>query len=275
MLDSLARSYRLSLFLVRDNLIELVDRRWLERTARGTMLDCGTVILKPVARRIRTAVVSLDSKNVWVPQTRIQPLPEFCPECRGGSLVHILWGYSRIAAVQVEEVGAGRTLLGLNRRYFAAIEQGDPALAPLLERTRLPSWACLDCRPEWIDLHQLALKECDVQTAKWAACDASDFEKAAILLQSQMKLENKHAADILRLMRELIGEAASEPPSAQHVRPWSDSLFTFVTFVGFCSNVRPTICTPRSPVLKGFPRSSFLFAPLRLCVSLPQNQPLT
>ena len=129
-------------------------------------------------------------------------------------MVHILWGYSVITGEEAEAVGAGRTLLGLNRRYFSALAQCDRALAPLLENTRLPSWACLDCHPQWIDLHCLALKEWELETAKFAAAvDAGDFERAAALLQSQMALENGHAADVLRLMRELVGEAASESRS--------------------------------------------------------------
>ena len=120
-------------------------------------------------------------------------------------------GVTRVSqARKRRRCAAGRTLLGLNRRYFGVLEQFDPALAPFLESTRLPSWACLDCRPKWFDLHDLAFKEWEVETAKFDAVDAGHFEKAAILLQSQMKLENGHAADVLRLMRELVGEAASE-----------------------------------------------------------------
>ena len=81
-------------------------------------------------------------------------------------MVRILWNYSRIAGEEAEAVRAGRTLLGLNRRYFGELEQSDPALAPFLERTRLPSWACLDCRPKWFELHDLASKEWEVETSE-------------------------------------------------------------------------------------------------------------
>jgi hypothetical protein len=131
-------------------------------------------------------------------------LPGVCPSCGGSKLVRILWGYNKLNPEEEQAIGQGRALLGLNYRYLKAVAQGDPAPLLLLERSRLPTWGCLDCKPQWIDLHQLTLRQWEANAAKVDAVDASDFERAALLRDSQIGIETEQGADLLRLLQELI-----------------------------------------------------------------------
>jgi hypothetical protein len=140
----------------------------------------------------------------------MQPLPEVCPTCGGSKLVRILWGYAMLLRDEEQALGQGRALLGLSYRYFRAIAQGDPAPMLILEKSRLPAWGCLDCNPRWIDLHHLTLKQWEADAAKVAAVDAGDFERAAVLLHSQEAIEEGQGADLLHLLRELVGVEATE-----------------------------------------------------------------
>lgn len=139
-------------------------------------------------------------------------LPERCPKCGGSRLVPILWGYIELVGREAEAVGAGHALLGLHRRYFRTLEIGDPAPTFLLEKSRLPRWACLDCQPRWLDLHNLALKQWEAVAAKIAAVYAGDFERAADLRQREQEIERGQATELLILLREMVGEAVNSRP---------------------------------------------------------------
>jgi hypothetical protein len=97
----------------------------------------------------------------------------------------------------------------LSYRYFRAIAPDRPAPKLLLEKSRLPAWGCLDCNPRWLNLHHLTLKQWEVITAKDAAVDAGDYDRAAALLHSQEEIEEGQGADLLHLLRELVGVEAT------------------------------------------------------------------
>jgi hypothetical protein len=155
-------------------------------------------------------------------------LPEACTRCGGSRLVHLLWGYSTLNERQSKSVLDGESLLALNRRYFSRDEGVRVLRMPLTQDfygfrylrwrseeilrvgefsttgCKLPRWACLDCAPKWLEVHKLGLAECAAEAAKFAACDAYDFERAALLLCEQEKLEAAHAQTFERLLRELL-----------------------------------------------------------------------
>jgi hypothetical protein len=141
---------------------------------------------------------------------KIQQPPDSCPRCGGSRLVRILWGYSDLTDEDAKSVARGQASLGLNRRYFPRNEGSLVAGAIGIRQPHLPTWACLDCAPGWVELHQLAVSEWEIETAKFAAVEALEFEKAAALLHDQERLEHAHTADFNRLLRGLIEEGAIE-----------------------------------------------------------------
>lgn len=141
---------------------------------------------------------------------RMQSAPDACPVCGGSDLVSILWGCSTLVGEEAEAVASGRALLGLNRRYFTSGPTTRLARTMRPEKLPLPRWSCLSCSPRWREFHRLTLVEMEVETSKFAAVDAQEFEKAAALLHVQMRLEGEHAADFKQLMIELIGADAVE-----------------------------------------------------------------
>jgi hypothetical protein len=135
---------------------------------------------------------------------RTQPLPESCTKCRGTALVRMLWGYFSLTGEEAEAISAKKTYLGLNHRYFTS---ANPTLVVgdfFVARSALPGWVCLDCSPQWADVHRYASAEWKAALAKDAAAQAHDFERAAILFQDQMRLEAAHEPKYEQLLRELI-----------------------------------------------------------------------
>jgi hypothetical protein len=130
--------------------------------------------------------------------------PDACPCCGSSDLVRILWGRSALTGDESEAIETGRALLGLNRRYFTSTPTTRVARAIRLEPSRLPGWVCVNCSPRWREFHRLAVSEIELEASKFAAVDALEFEKAAVLLDLQMRLEEGHAAEFERLLTELI-----------------------------------------------------------------------
>jgi hypothetical protein len=75
----------------------------------------------------------------------------------------------------------------------------------------------LACSPRWHDFHRLAWGELEAETSKFAAADAHDFERAAVILQLQMRLEDEHAADFKRLVIELVDPEPVESPGSEPI----------------------------------------------------------
>jgi hypothetical protein len=138
-----------------------------------------------------------------------QPPPEFCPKCHGTRLVRVLWDYIIVYDEEAEAIVAKQTYLGLGHRYFTS---ADPTLVVgefVAKKSRLPGWVCLECYPQWDDVHRLASDAWQVALAKRATVDAHDFERAAALLHEQDRLEVAHAPKYERLLRELVAAKAT------------------------------------------------------------------
>jgi hypothetical protein len=145
---------------------------------------------------------------------RMQPRPELCTKCRGNRFVRMLWGYFDVAGEDAEAIAAGQAYLGLNHRYFTS---ANPTLVVgefLVKRSGLPEWVCLDCTPQWADVHRYASAEWQTSEAKNVAIKAHDFERAAALLHDRMRLEAAHETRYERLLRELIPPRPAGPRGA-------------------------------------------------------------
>ncbi len=135
--------------------------------------------------------------------------PDVCSRCGGSRIVRILWGYYTLTVQDSQAIESGQAILGLNRRYFRKDDQEavPGATVHFFDRSRLPEWACLDCSPKWKDLHRLAARELEQEEAKQVACDAGDFEKAAVILHAQKHIELDHSQEIWALLSVLAGDA--------------------------------------------------------------------
>jgi len=142
---------------------------------------------------------------------RIQPPPESCTGCRGNRLVALLWNYSRFSEEETEAIAAERAYLGLSHRYFTSV---DPTLVVgrfFAKQSELPTWACLDCSPEWVGVHRLAGAEWRARVSIEAAVETHDFEKAAVQFDQQCRLEVANLPRYEQLLRELIASKGTGP----------------------------------------------------------------
>jgi hypothetical protein len=145
---------------------------------------------------------------------KMQLPPESCPQCGGTRLMPILWDYCFLVGEEKDAILAERAYLGLSHHYFTSV---DPTLVVgrfIAKLSELPMWACLDCSPEWRQMHRLAAAEWQAGESKEAAVENHDFEKAAALLDQQCQLEAAHLPRYERLLRELIASKEAGPQRA-------------------------------------------------------------
>jgi hypothetical protein len=135
---------------------------------------------------------------------KIQPPPKSCPRCGGTRVVAILWSWCFLDGDAKDAIAAERAYLALSHCYFTSV---DPTLVVgrfVAKESELPTWACLDCCPEWVAVHRLAESEWRVELGKEAACMAHDFERAAAVFHDLEQLEAAHVVKYERLLRELV-----------------------------------------------------------------------
>jgi hypothetical protein len=135
---------------------------------------------------------------------KMQPHPKSCRRCGSTRVVALLWDHSFFSSTVQDAIATERAYLGLSHRYFTSV---DPTLVvgKLVVKARdLPTWACLNCSPEWFEVHRLAGAELRAVVSKMTAFEAGDFEKAAALHGEECRLEASHVARYERLLRELI-----------------------------------------------------------------------
>jgi hypothetical protein len=147
-------------------------------------------------------------------QMQTQARPEFCTICRGTRLVRMLWCYFNLAGEDTEAIATKQAYLGLNRRYFTSANRTLVVGEFLVKQSDLPEWVCLDCSPQWADVHRYARAEWQVAVEKNAAAKTHEFERAAVLHHEQTKLEAAHEAKYERLLRELIPSTKAGPRGA-------------------------------------------------------------
>jgi hypothetical protein len=118
--------------------------------------------------------------------------------------VAILWDYAVLGDAEKNAIAAERAYLGLSYDYFTSV---DPTLVVgrfVAKLPDLPTWACLDCSPEWREMHLLTGAEWRLHESMIAAVEAIEFEKAAALRNEERRLQAAHVPRYERLLRDLI-----------------------------------------------------------------------
>jgi hypothetical protein len=93
-----------------------------------------------------------------------------------------LWNRVRLSGQDKTDIDAGHAILG----------------GPIQKEA--PAWACLDCAPDWLEVHRLGLQDYQWQRAKEAAVCAYEFETAARLRDRQNELRPQLAALVDKLL---------------------------------------------------------------------------
>ena len=110
-------------------------------------------------------------------------LPAACPKCHQ-PVVRVIWGWVRLFGRNLEDVTAGRAILG------SPVDKGGPP------------WVCLQCTPKWSEAHRLALQEHEMQVEKVNAIVAAEFEKAARIRDMQTEGRRRLILLLAELSRE-------------------------------------------------------------------------
>ena len=66
----------------------------------------------------------------------------------------------------------------------------------------VPDWACPRCQPGWFEVHQLAVRDCQLQIAKEDAIAAHDFNKARQMRDLQFDFRPKLNVMVEELLKE-------------------------------------------------------------------------
>jgi hypothetical protein len=109
-----------------------------------------------------------------------------CDSC-GSANVQIRWGSACYSPtdINIPEVEAGTLLLG-----------------NLIDKARdVPEFVCPTCEPRWLDVHQLVVRDCQLQLAMESAVNSHDFDKARLMRDLQYDLLpklNRMVDDLLR-----------------------------------------------------------------------------
>ena len=126
--------------------------------------------------------LTVESRRGARRQQTVDDLPTACPTCGQSRIVRILWNRAHLTGSEQADIEAGRAILGGRTEKDA------------------PSWACLNCAPRWMEVHQLARQDFEWQLAKEEAVALEEWETAVRLRDAQRQLRPRLAA----LVEELI-----------------------------------------------------------------------
>jgi ATP-dependent Clp protease ATP-binding subunit ClpA len=117
---------------------------------------------------------------------RPQPVepPAACPSCGRSPVARVLSSRDRLREEEEAEISTGKAILG-----------GHQTDRPL------PPWVCLHCAPGWSEVHRLAFKDYQWQSAKEDAVSAGDFQRAAMIRDAQLELRRRVDALIEGLLK--------------------------------------------------------------------------
>ncbi|GAA5510694.1 hypothetical protein Rcae01_06204 [Novipirellula caenicola] len=89
--------------------------------------------------------------------------PPVCESC-GTQNVRIRWGSACFSPTDPDNPD---------------VQSGVMILGNMIDRDRNPpDFVCIRCEPRWLDVHELVVRDCQLQTAKENAIEAQDFDKA-------------------------------------------------------------------------------------------------
>lgn len=112
---------------------------------------------------------------------KVVEVPTTCPKCAGSHIVRVLWHNVFVSEHDRREFDAGRAILG----SFCEMEG--------------PAWVCLGCSPRWSEVHDVAMRDYELQAVKQKAVASMDFDTAARHRDAQLELRQrlKHIVDEL------------------------------------------------------------------------------
>lgn len=116
-----------------------------------------------------------------------QPTPSVCPRCSKP--------VTRLIC------GASVYLLGQDK---AAVANGEAILGGE-QNAEQPAWVCLQCSPEWAEVHRLSWQDYVWQTEKEQAVESRDYELAA-------RLRDRQYAEIRGPLRDLVKKLVDNSP---------------------------------------------------------------
>lgn len=141
-------------------------------------------VLTTVPERFKTgrSFLPADEPTIVQPQTT-EPLPAQCPKCGADKIVHLIWPRTpyRLKRDSIKE----------GKAVFVSIEP------PGVEYR---SWACLNCSPQWSEVHELSLQDHQLQLAKEEAVSKADFNAAAARRDEQVPVRKQIWAIVTALL---------------------------------------------------------------------------
>ena len=103
----------------------------------------------------------------------VAELPAVCPKCGQSRIVRVLWNWVHLWGQKAEDVRSGKALLGSRSGGTG------------------PPWVCLECVPEWSEVHRLSTLEWQWLLAKEAALTSGEFEKAELCRDAQDEVRQR------------------------------------------------------------------------------------
>jgi hypothetical protein len=131
-----------------------------------------------------------------------------CPACGGKRVLPIIWGWNFLIEGEKADAEAGLVILGCRHESGVRFGRNVPRHHP--EVLGAPDWACLDCEPGWVDVHNLALEEEELQEAKGRALASGGVDAAWECLKRQDAINDR----IVQCVRGLTSPKRSRSISA-------------------------------------------------------------
>lgn len=118
---------------------------------------------------------------------QLEPPPARCPKCGGNQVVRVLWrSIDLYGPDNKKDIETGKAILA----YASQLD------------TPGPSWVCLQCQSGWLEVHELAIQDFQLQLDKEKAVANIQFETAARLRDAQVEVRKRLLSMIEDLQRE-------------------------------------------------------------------------
>ncbi len=146
---------------------------------RGDRVRLGVEVPKEVPTRRRELFDAIHHGDTMEPKIE-EPMKSSgkpCPKCGHANLVRVISCKGRLSEKNRRDIEAGTAILGLPGK-------------------KGPLWVCLQCAPEWSEVHDLAMESHDLQIAEKDA-----IKTASRCRKGQAKLQHRLAVLSKKLLR--------------------------------------------------------------------------
>ena len=142
-------------------------------------------LLSPIREEFKAGRSFLPAREPKLaPLQKTQSLPARCPKCGANQIVRLVWP-------KVLPRGQTREDIKQAKAIIVSVEP------PGVEQR---SWACLKCAPQLSEVHELSLKDYQLQLAKEEEVTAKDFEAAATCRDQQVPIRKRISAVLIALL---------------------------------------------------------------------------